>query len=82
VIRNDASKLYNITVNERSGRIHLAIERYDGKPIRCGWDRLQQIKNEYVGEHVTMVEYFPPNDELINEVNRRHLWSTNDVLPM
>ena len=28
------------------------------------------------------VEYFPPNDELINEVNRRHLWSTNDVIPM
>ena len=45
-------------------------------------DNLQQIKNEYVGEHVTMVEYFPPNDELINEVNRRHLWSTNDVIPM
>ena len=45
-------------------------------------DNLQQIKNEYVGDHVTMVEYFPPNDELINEVNRRHLWSTNDVIPM
>ena len=57
------------------GHIHLWLERWDGKPIRCGWDTLQAIKNEICGEEVCLVEVFPAQNNVVNEVNRRHFWS-------
>lgn len=53
---------------------HLAVERIDGKEIKGNWDLLQNIKNEYLGEDVTAIEIFPAKLEVVNEVNRRHLW--------
>ena len=73
---------YNVVVEERSGRIHLSIERKDGKEIILPWDALQDIKNEYVGRNVTMVEYFPETWAVVDEVNRRHFWSTDETPPM
>ncbi len=62
---------------------HLRIMRRDGKPIRCGWDLLQRIKNESVGADVRMAEYFPPADHVVNEINARHLWEIpEDVAPL
>jgi hypothetical protein len=60
-----------------NGYQHLTIERHDGKAIVAKWDVLQQIKNEVAGEEAYAVEIFPAEDQVINEVNRRHLW----VLP-
>lgn len=54
---------------------HLVIERIDGKPICRDWDWLQRIKNECLGEDVLAVEVFPPSDMVVDEVNRRHLWT-------
>jgi hypothetical protein len=73
---------YRVIVEQRAGRSHLIVERYDGQPIRCGWDRLQDIKNAYVGKDVAMVEYFPAMSDVVSEVNRRHLWSIDGPLPM
>lgn len=53
---------------------HLKIVRSDGQPITCGWDLLQRIKNETLGADVPMVEWYPPDDEVVNEINARHLW--------
>ena len=64
------------TVSIRHGRQlqHLRIQRRDGKPITCGWDLLQRIKNETLGADVRMAEYYPPEDQVVNEINARHLW--------
>ena len=74
---------FRVSVNEvAEGRTHLSIERDDGKPIRVGWDKLQAIKNEYVGKDVCMVEFFPAQNDIVNEVNRRHFWTTIDLPPL
>jgi hypothetical protein len=56
---------------------HLRIWRCDGKEITGGWDVLQALKNEALGEHTLAVEVFPPERDLVDEVPHRHLW----VLP-
>ena len=54
---------------------HLSIERRDGKEIKARWDTIQMIKNEYLGEDVLAIEMYPSEVDVINEVNRRHLWT-------
>ena len=75
---------YRVEVGERSGRIHMTVERVDCRPVRCGWDTLQRLKDEHVGRDVCMVEYFPGAAEVVNEINRRHFWSVpgGEKLPM
>ena len=72
---------YLTTVSERSGRLHVTIERRDGKSLRCGWDRIQAILREAVGPDETLVEYFPASRLVVDEINRRHFWSTHEPLP-
>ena len=62
--------LYRVTVQGD----HMFVEREDGGPIRCGWDTLQAIKNEYLGVDACAVEVFPPESEVMNDVNRRHFY--------
>lgn len=73
---------YKVSVNSSRERIHMTVEREDGKPVRCGWDTLQKLKDEYVGEWACLVEFFPPKDDVVNEINRRHFWSTCDLPPL
>jgi hypothetical protein len=56
---------------------HLRIWRCDGAEIVGGWDLLQAIKNEALGEDALAFEVFPPLHDLVDEVPHRHLW----VLP-
>lgn len=67
---------YRLTVEKHGDRWlqHLRIFRHDRKAIRCTWDILQRIKNDAVGESVAMVEVFPPTDQVVNEVNYRHMY--------
>lgn len=65
--------LYRVTVQGD----HMFVEREDGGPIRCGWDTLQAIKDQYLGKDVCAVEVYPPADEVVNEVNRRHFFVIN-----
>lgn len=53
---------------------HMMVEREDGGPVRCGWDTLQALKDEYLGPEVCAVEVFPPRSEAVNDVNRRHFY--------
>lgn len=62
----------------KSGR-RMIVAREDGGPVRCGWDTLQRLKNEYLGEEVCAVEVFPPQSEVVDEVNWRHLWEVQDA---
>ena len=42
------------------------------------WDELQNIKNEVFGKEAWAFEIFPPESELINTRNVRHLWLAKD----
>jgi hypothetical protein len=57
--------------------VHLRIWRADGAEITGGWDVLQALKNDLLGEDALAVEVFPPQRDLVDEVPHRHLW----VLP-
>ncbi len=38
------------------------------------WDELQKIKNLVWGEQACAIEIYPPQPELVNGGNYRHLW--------
>lgn len=61
---------------------HLKIWREDKQEITLSWSELQLIKNEAVGEEMNMVEFYPPEQEVVNEVNMRHFWSVEFDTPM
>jgi hypothetical protein len=56
------------------GDDHLRVWRRDGKD-GIGWDELQAVKNEAFGPEVTCIEVYPPESEVVNETNMRHLWA-------
>ena len=52
---------------------HLVVERHDGGG-GIPWETLQAAKDEALGPDVVAVEIFPAECDVVNEVNRRHLW--------
>ena len=59
------------------GRVlHLAVRRHDETEI-VGWDLLQRVKNEVVGEDRVALEVYPRATELLDLAPMRHLF----VLP-
>lgn len=61
---------------------HLVVERHDGRD-GIPWDDLQELKDECLGTDVLAVELYPPAANVVNEVNRRHLWTVPPaVLPI
>lgn len=61
--------------------VHMKIRRHDNQPILLGWDDLQRLKLEYMGD-CTVVEFYPREDEVVNEVNMRHFWSMQIETPL
>lgn len=53
---------------------HLKVHRRDGKPVTAGWDVLQRIKNDMLGEDTTAIEIFPAEADVVEEVNYRHFF--------
>lgn len=60
----------------RGVALQLAVRRNDEEEIR-GWDDLQRVKNEIAGPERTAIEIFPPEAEVMDQANMRHLF----VLP-
>jgi hypothetical protein len=61
---------------------HLKVQRTDGRD-GITWDELQKIKDECLGPEATAVEFYPPADGVVNELNMRHLWEVpNEMVPM
>jgi YD repeat-containing protein len=52
---------------------HLRVERRDGAD-GIPWDDLQSLKNFVMGRSVLAVEFYPPQHQVSNEINARHLW--------
>lgn len=72
--RQKADGRRRLTVN--SVRRMPCRSRKSGTDWRDGitWDELQRIKNETLGPDVWCVEVYPPESELVNVSNMRHLW--------
>ena len=61
--------------------MHLRIRRRSGRgPIP--WEALQAIKDEHAGVDATAIEVYPPADEVVDEVEMRHLWVVPPAVPM
>ncbi len=61
---------------------HLKVQRTDGGD-GITWDELQQLKDERLGTDATAVEFYPPAQSVVDELNMRHLWEVpQDLLPM
>ncbi|MBK9497284.1 MAG: hypothetical protein IPO08_22750 [Xanthomonadales bacterium] len=75
-------QVYHAEVRYSETGRHLIIRRCDGRPVRCGWDTLQKIKNEMLGPDVRAVEVFPEVSDVVNEVNWRHLWECVVQFPL
>jgi hypothetical protein len=56
---------------------HLIIKRRDEEEIRATWSELQTIKDEILGADVRVVEIYPEEGAVVNEVNWRHFWTVN-----
>ena len=52
---------------------HLVVKRRDGK-AGISWDHLQELKDEFLGTDTHAVEFYPSADQVVNEINARHLW--------
>ncbi len=66
---------YSAQVLEVSSNIvHLKIRRHDGQAITCSWEVLQRIKSEMLGADALAIEFYPPESNVVNESNLRHLW--------
>lgn len=74
--QEDNPDTYRIAVvaGSSGADLRMTLEREDGGPVTCNWDTLQALKNYYLGWDACAVEVFPPKYELVDEVNRRHLW--------
>lgn len=51
----------------------LKVCRRDGDD-GISWDQLQSLKDEHLGLEVWAVEVYPPHDEVVDDMNCRHLF--------
>jgi len=61
------------------GTRHLVVERFDGRD-GITWDQLQAAKSEALGPDAVAIEVYPADADVVDEVNRRHLWEVPSEL--
>lgn len=52
---------------------HFYITRVDGSKLKP-WLDYQRIKNELAGPTFTALEVYPPEDELVDDIDMWHMW--------
>lgn len=82
------SKTFLVQIfNERTGLVRMSINRtsinnqgeyLDG----IVWDELQELKRQAGFSDCDAVEVFPPNKDLVNVANIRHLWIFTGPSPL
>jgi len=50
----------------------IAIQSWNDLAI--SWEQLQAVKNKALGDDVIAIEIFPPESNVVNLRNTRHLW--------
>lgn len=59
------------------------IQKHDDTPIVRHWSEIQKIKNEIFGENTVAIEYYPAQNDLVDEHNIYWIWLfPKGVLPM
>lgn len=58
---------------EADGPLHVSVHDH-GRNAQIPWRILQRIKNEVAGPDRWACEWFPPEGNLMDEANERHLW--------
>lgn len=68
-----------LDTTDEGGRaiVHLKIWRHDREEICLSWSKMQALKNAAVGEDVYMIEVYPEENRVVDEVNYRHFWSSS-----
>jgi len=79
----DWGQTYSAQVNQTLTRFgfvdHLKVQRHDHKD-GIGWDVLLDSLQDVLGNDVLAVEFFPPGEEVVNDLNMRHLWVVPEAL--
>jgi hypothetical protein len=82
---------YTVTIQSNAPMSHgvsaikALVQRHDNKPLTRHWRELQAIKNELWGESAIAVEYYPDENDLVNDANVYWLWivdRTNFPIPL
>lgn len=65
---------YIVMINDNAETSHgkairAMIQKHDDTPILNHWAEMQRIKNEVFGKDVTAIEYYPSEENLINDHN-------------
>lgn len=58
-----------------------AVDDSGGWKEGISWDELMRLKDEAGFGDVACVELYPPNDDVVNVANLRHLWTLNEPPP-
>ncbi len=66
--------LDGIEAEEHEALGHLVV-RHDGS---ITWDQLQEVKNAVWGDDARAIEAYPPQGDVVNNGNMRHLWRLGD----
>jgi hypothetical protein len=61
--------LYNSPMTFELYAIRAMVQRHDDKPIPNHWREMQNIKNELFGTHITAIEYYPSEADLLDDHN-------------
>jgi len=60
--------------------VNRVAHRNGGWKEGIAWDELQAIKSEVGYGEMTAVEVYPPNSEVVNVANMRHLWLCSEPI--
>lgn len=74
------SRVYQVALfHEKGGQLRLAINR---RNLRDGitWDELQALKAAAGFGTWQAVEFYPPDSQIVYEINMRHLWLMHEPL--
>ena len=47
--------------------------------VVISWEQLQAVKNKALGIDAVAIEIFPPDSEVVNLRNTRHLWFSPEI---
>ena len=61
--------------------LHIKVQKVSRRG-GISWDTLQQIKNEIAGDEAVAIEIYPPESQVVDELNMRHLWVMPPDMPL
>lgn len=66
--------VYENTPTTAGPATQVLIQKHNDTPILNHWGEIQNIKNEIFGENTVAVEYYPKEQQLVNDKNIYWIW--------